>query len=118
MKLERIVNKLLKRSKSEKQIKEINFVTLKEMLKNNSGLILIDVRSPREFAERRINSAINIPLYDIEKNASKLLTNKSTPIIAYCQSGVRSKKACVILKKLGYADLYNLAGGLDEIYNF
>jgi len=115
VKLERIINKFLKRTKSENQIREIDFRSLKEMIKNGKETALIDVRSPGEFSEGRINSAINIPLYDIEKNISKVCLNRNMQIIVYCQSGARSKKACNILKKLGYTNLYNLKGGLDAI---
>lgn len=66
-----------------------------------------------EFREGRINTAINIPLYDIERNIKRVVPNYDSKIIVYCQSGSRSKKACKILEKLGYTNLYNLKGGLD-----
>lgn len=79
---------------------------------------MIDTRSPQEFAENRINGAINIPDYEILKKARCMLPNKEALIILYCQSGDRSKKAYMLLEKLGYSNLYNLKGGLDNAYNF
>lgn len=115
MKIERIINKFLKRTIDKKAIKEIDYNELKKLLKENTGILLIDVRSPQEFSEGRINSAINIPLYDISKKANVVLKNKEENIIVYCQSGNRSKEACKILLKLGYSNLYNLKGGLNSI---
>ena len=77
---------------------------------------MVDVRSPQEFSEGRLNNAINIPLYELNKKAESILKDKGEPIILYCQAGSRSKKAYEILKQKGYIDLYTLQGGLDNIY--
>ena len=45
-----------------------------------------------------------------------MLPNKEDTIIIYCQSGNRSKRAMQILQKEGYTNLYNIAGGMDNIY--
>lgn len=113
MKIERILSKMFKRCEKYTKTNDISFCTLKDMLKNSNDLVLIDVRSPMEFREGRINTAINIPFYDIERNIGRIVPNKNLKIIVYCQSGTRSKKACRILEKLGYTNLYNLKGGLD-----
>ncbi|MCI8519766.1 MAG: rhodanese-like domain-containing protein [Clostridia bacterium] len=75
----------------------------------------MDVRSPQEFAENRINGAINIPDYEILRKAKYTLPNRDGLIILYCQSGDRSRKAYFLLERLGYTNLYNLKGGLDNI---
>lgn len=115
LKIERLLNKLFKRCYRCAKTKDISFCTLKDMLKNSNDLVLIDVRSPMEFREGRINTAINIPFYDIEKDVRRVIPNLNLTIIVYCQSGTRSKKACRILEKLGYTNLYNLIGGLDGV---
>ena len=115
MKLERIIKNFFKKVRNQSEIFDIDFDTLKRILKTSDNAILIDVRSPQEFYENRLESSINIPLYDIEKKADVILPDKYANIIVYCQSGTRSKKACKILKKLGYENLYNLIGGLDNV---
>ena len=115
MNLKKAINKIIRKTRNASNIKEIKYDSLVQILKNNSNVILIDTRSPQEFAENRINSAINIPLYDIEKMANFILPNKNALIVLYCQSGYRSKKSFKILEKLGYTNLYDLEGGLDNI---
>lgn len=115
MKIRKVIDKLKKKTRNISFAKEISYENLKKLIKNNSDIIIVDVRSPQEFTENRINTAINIPVYDIERMANSILLNKNTAIIVYCQSGVRSKKACTILLKLGYTNLYNLTGGLNNI---
>lgn len=115
MKLKKVINKLKRKTRNINSTKEISYENLKKLLKSNSNVTVLDVRSPQEFAENRINSAINIPVYDIPYKATASLINKDNTIVVYCQSGTRSKKACAILEKLGYTNLYNLTGGLNNI---
>lgn len=94
---------------------DIDYENAKIMLKNDKTCVLIDVRSPQEYKEGHLEQSINIPLYDIKGQINNVVTNKETPIILYCQSGNRSKKAVEILKKEGYQNLYNISGGLDNM---
>jgi len=96
-------------------IREISYENLYKLIKSEVNLVLVDTRSPQEFDENRINGAINIPDYEILRRANNMLPNKDMLIILYCQSGDRSRKAYYLLERLGYTNLYNLKGGLDNI---
>lgn len=85
---------------------------VRQMLKNNSNIVLLDVRSHQEYEEGHLSGAINIPTYEIFRNAPKIIKNKDTIIIAYCTVGLRSKNAINILRKMGYKNLYHLDGGI------
>lgn len=93
----------------------ITYIEAKELLKDNSNGILLDVRSFQEYNEYHLNGAICIPYYELENKISKIIENKEQLIVVYCQSGGRSKKAISILKKMGYVNLYSLDGGIDNI---
>ena len=93
----RIYNNYIKRSR---EISEITYCEAMEIMKNNENAILLDVRSIQEYQEYHLNNAINIPLYDLRKKAMDRLKNKTDIIILYCQSGIRSKKALNILKRI------------------
>lgn len=94
----------------KRYIKEVNYKDI-----NLNEYTIIDVRSRREFREGHINRAINIPLADIKKNIEKQIPNKQTKILLYCQYGTRSKKSAYILENLGYTQIYNLRGGIENI---
>ena len=94
----------------------IDYEEAKMILKNDKEAILLDVRSPQEYRENHLSVSINLPLYNIESNYNEMLPNKEDTIIIYCQSGNRSKRAMQILQKEGYTNLYNIAGGMDNIY--
>lgn len=78
---------------------------------NKYSVILLDVRSNQEFKEGHMDGAINIPLCDVKKEAPKKISDKNKYIIAYCTSGIRSKKAQKILNSMGYKNVYNLMSG-------
>lgn len=76
------------------------------------GALIIDVRSPSEYAIDGFDGAINVPLNQME-GSSKKLKETSRKIVAYCQSGMRSGMAVRQLRSLG-VDAYN-GGGLKEM---
>lgn len=92
---------------------DILFNELQE--KCRCGAILLDVRSPQEFTEGHLTDAILIPDYEINRRKNEIINYKYNTIVVYCSTGSRSKKICKILKRWGFADVYNLYGGLDNI---
>ncbi|HLT25768.1 MAG TPA: rhodanese-like domain-containing protein [Zeimonas sp.] len=78
---------------------------------NDSGAVVLDVRSPAEFAAGHLPNARNIPLAELEKRAGELPPNK--PVLVCCASGATSSRAVGVLRKAGRQDVFNLSGGLD-----
>ena len=93
---------------------EISKEQLKKMI--DRGAILIDVRSPQEFAEGHMENAISLPEYEIDEKVEDILPDQSQVLIVYCSTGHRSQKAQKELEKLGYQKVYNLCKGLENIY--
>lgn len=93
----------------------LTYVEAKDMLKEDVNGILIDVRSIQEYKEYHLNGAICIPLYELQIKIENIVQNKQQLIILYCQSGARSKRAIEILETMGYTNLYEIDGGIDNI---
>ena len=74
--------------------------------KFTSGSILVDVRVRTEFASGHIAGAVNEPLSTLHKTALP----QNAPIFLYCLRGSRSRKAAVILKKMGYTKVKSIGG--------
>ncbi|HZJ21369.1 MAG TPA: rhodanese-like domain-containing protein [Pricia sp.] len=74
---------------------------------------LVDVRTPREYHDEHINGAINIdwsqPFF-FRKEIKKL--NKEQPVYLYCRTSNRSQKVAKWLAKSGFAEIYDLQGGI------
>jgi phage shock protein E len=73
--------------------------------------LLVDVRSPEEFASGHILGAVNIALPSLPQQMATL--PKDRPIILYCRSGARSRSAAHMLSESGFDNVYDL-GGLIE----
>ncbi len=73
------------------------------------GAMIIDVRSPGEFAGGNIKGAINLPVDQLPNQLSKL-SDKNRAIITCCASGMRSGIARKILKSNGYSNVFNGGG--------
>lgn len=84
-----------------------------EMMKKESGYIILDVRRPDEYAEGHIPGAINLPNEDIGTAEIPKLPDKAQLILVYCRSGRRSKEASEKLVKLGYTNIVEFGGILD-----
>lgn len=76
---------------------------------NESGPMLVDVRTPMEYELGTIEGAVNIPLDDLRARMSELPKDKDLYI--FCQVGLRGYLAYRILVQNGYAKMKNLSGG-------
>ena len=75
--------------------------------------ILLDVRSPEEYASGHLRGAINIPHDRIAGEIGELAPDKTVPVILYCRSGRRADTAMKTMRGMGYEQLQNL-GGLED----
>ena len=71
--------------------------------------VMLDVRTPEEFAEGHIPRALLIPMQELEKRLSEVPKDRQAYV--YCRSGVRSVKASEILAKAGFTRIENVEGG-------
>jgi cysteine synthase/rhodanese-related sulfurtransferase len=78
-----------------------------------SGVTLIDVRNPDEFARARISEARNVPLPALSKGATEgLPLDRSAPVVTICARGKRSLYGLLLLKAQGYQNVKSIAGGM------
>ena len=82
------------------------------LLINREKAVVIDVCSAEEFSAGHVPGAKHVPLGELESKLAATVKNKSTPVILVCASGMRSKRAVAIAKKLGFEKAHSLAGGL------
>jgi molybdopterin/thiamine biosynthesis adenylyltransferase len=83
-------------------------------LGDKEPLALIDVRDPDEYRDGHIEGATNISRGFLEFRIGSAVTDTSTPVVVYCQTGLRSLLAAKVLKDLGYEAVVNLKGGFQK----
>ena len=89
---------------------------LREMMENDSNLVLLDVRNPYELEDKslgHIDGVINIPVQELEARLSELDEFKEKDIAVICRSGRRSGTATDILVKNGFHAV-NVLGGMIQ----
>ena len=84
-----------------------------DMMAQETGYIILDVRRPDEYAAGHIPNAINVPNESIGTSDIPELPDKDQLIMVYCRSGRRSKEAAEKLVKLGYTNIVEFGGILD-----
>src|SRR5438132_5003620 len=87
---------------------------LQRRLASGEKLVVIDVRDPDEYRDGHLEAATNISRGFLEFRVGTAVTDASTPIVLYCQTGLRSVLAAKALKELGYATVINLQGGYQK----
>ena len=107
-------------ARSESQIQIIKNIAPKEaytlILKNkdNQSFVILDVRTPIEFANGHIENAVNVDYYsETFKNALTRLDHNKTYLI-YCRTARRSGHTLDLMKELGFREVYNIAGGITD----
>jgi len=91
---------------------EITPLELKARLDGAARPLLLDVRQDWETRLCRLPNAVHIPIEEIELRYEEL--SPEDEIVVYCHQGVRSAAVAEYLRGLGYGNVRNLAGGLDQ----
>jgi len=79
-----------------------------------SGVVILDVRTPGEFAEGYIEGAQNIDFQTGNFENEIAALDKNVTYAVYCRSGNRSGQAAKIMHDAGFQDVYNLDGGVID----
>lgn len=80
------------------------------MYENKKKLTLLDVRSPAEYQQMRIEGSTHIPLGALRKRYDEL--SRELPIVTYCKISLRGYEAALILKHAGFKDVAVMDGGI------
>lgn len=90
----------------------ISAVNAIRMMNNNDDALVLDVRTEAEYKKGHIKNAKNIPLAALQGKLSELEKYKNKPVLAYCNVGSTSGKACRLLTRSGFTNVHNIGGGI------
>ena len=96
-------------SEVKTRIKEVSVTDA--AARKEQGATLIDVREDNEWAEGHARGAIHMGRGVIERDIVHQIPDKSAEIILYCGGGYRSALAADMLQKMGYTNVWSMAGG-------
>lgn len=100
---------------ANKAYQDVDATAFLKQIENSEDAVILDVRTPAEYASGKIEGAINLDIYaaTFASDINKLDKNKT--YFVYCRSGNRSGQACSIMAKQGFEKLYNLSGGIMSL---
>ena len=80
------------------------------------GLVVLDIRTPEEYAEAHLADAIVVDYYAPDFADQLDALDKNVPYVLYCRTGNRSSDAVKTMKSLGFAQVYEIDGGIVNWY--
>lgn len=81
---------------------EISAEQAKRLMREEENIVLVDVRTAREYRQHCLPGAVNVPLLDIMKNPYIFSENRNKKILMYCGEGTQSRVAAQYLMEAGY----------------
>lgn len=102
-------------NESKQRIKEVTVAQAKERLAKNPQAILIDVREDSEWEKAHATQAIHLGKGILERDLEKTIPDVNREIIMYCGGGFRSALTADVAQKMGYTNVFSLAGGYKAL---
>lgn len=91
---------------------QLDPVAFDKKLKDTPNAVLLDVRTPGEYAKGHLSDALNTDWNDAGFSNQIKALNKNEPVFVYCLSGKRSGSAATAMRADGFTQVYELAGGI------
>lgn len=92
-------------------VRRVDFREAKRLLDTLPGCVLLDVREEEEYITGHAVGAELLPVDTITaESAAALIPSLETPVLVYCRTGMRSRRAAQLLALLGYTRLYDMGG--------
>jgi phage shock protein E len=92
--------------------KNLSVADAEKLMAERKDVVVLDVRTDREFRGGRINNAKHINFYDSDFDRQVSRLDREKTYVVYCAVGGRSASAAAKMSKLGFKSVYNLEGGI------
>jgi rhodanese-related sulfurtransferase len=93
---------------------EINEISITELQQHNQPFVLLDIREDHEWAKGHLPEAMHLGKGIIERDIEQTVPDKKQKIVLYCGGGYRSALSAHTLQKMGYQQVFSLAGGYRQ----
>ena len=110
-----VTGEAIKAPASPPEIANVSPVQANDLIQANQGItrfVILDVRTPVEYAEGHLQNAINLDFNSPSFKSEAGHLDKNFIYLVYCRTGARSAAASKILAELGFSHIYNMTGGM------
>jgi rhodanese-related sulfurtransferase len=98
-------------NEAKQQVKEVSAAEARARLGANPKIVLMDVREDHEWQKEHAAEAVHLGKGILERDLEKQFPDPNTEIIMYCGGGFRSALTAAVAQKMGYRNVFSLAGG-------
>jgi rhodanese-related sulfurtransferase len=98
-------------NEAKQQVKEVSVAEARARLGTNPKIVLVDVREDHEWQKDHATEAVHLGKGIFERDLEKRVPDSNTEIIMYCGGGFRSALTAAVAQKMGYRNVFSLAGG-------
>src|SRR6267142_3917854 len=98
-------------NEAKRRIREVSVIETKARITENPAARLIDVREDNEWQAAHAAGAVHLGKGIIERDIEREVPDKTTELILYCGGGYRSALAADVLQRMGYSNVFSMAGG-------
>lgn len=96
---------------AKSRVREVSVAETQQRMRENKDATLVDVREDNEWNEAHAAGAIHLGKGIIERDIERTVPDKDAELILYCGGGYRSALASDVLQKMGYTNVFSMAGG-------
>lgn len=91
---------------------ELSQAELLERMKTSEPLLVLDVRTEREYRSGHIPGALNLEVQSLSDSLSRLEPHRSKTLVVTCEHGIRARSALQMLQQAGFENLLHLTGDM------
>ncbi len=103
-------------SASDATLETVSPEAAAEVIANTPDVVVLDIRTPEEYAEGFIEGAANVDFYRSDFAAQLDMLDKDAPYVVYCRSDNRSGQAMEVFADLGFTNVTEIDGGIVNWY--
>ena len=99
---------------AKSRIREVSVASVREKLMRHQSLYFIDIREDHEWSQGHAEGAVHLGKGIVERDIEALVPDPEDEIILYCGGGYRSVLSADALQRMGYRNVFSMAGGYKE----
>lgn len=92
---------------------QVSEISQTDLLTEPTSTLILDVRTPAEFASGHVPGAVNIPHDQLAARLTEVESFRSAPVVVYCKSGRRAGMATSVLADAGFSKIHHLTGDMN-----
>jgi len=98
-------------NEAKKRVEEVSVAEARARLATHPNVVLLDVREDHEWQQDHAAGAVHLGRGILERDLEKAYPDPNTEIIMYCGGGFRSALTVEVAQRMGYRNVFSLAGG-------